>query len=130
MSEEEHDRSRGAGAGGSTGVAVLSRSTSAKSHEVEDLDASAYMGEDVQSSDEEKATSGASAWIERGRLAKREYEEGRQRQGLRLRSAEPERRQQRPPWRAAGTEGYANGLRGIKRVLPRWQVEQTLEEEE
>ena len=43
---------------------------------------------------------------------------------LRLRSAE------RPPWRAAKEEHTAAGLRGVKRVLPRWQVEQEIEREQ
>ena len=97
---------------------------------VQELDAYDFMAEDVRSSSREPS---ASAWMEEGRLQKEEEHGGRGRGTVRLRprrSVEPERRrgeasgssrQDPPPWRQGGE------LRGIKRVLPRWEVERGLD---
>ena len=94
------------------------------------LDAWDFMAEDVRSSSREPSRS-ASAWMEEGRMQKEEGHGGRGRGAVRLRprrSVEPEQRrgqpsgqQAPPPWRQEGE------LRGIKRVLPRWEVERGLD---
>jgi hypothetical protein len=127
------------------GVPSRNRSRSPVGRKSEDeLDASAYMGEQVDSSDAEADArdelqrldgqrAGASEWMERGRLAKEKrdlHQVGRQHHGVRLRSAEAGRRRE-PPWRAAGSHGFDEGpLRGVRYVLPRWKVEAALEREE
>ena len=104
-----------------------------------DLDASGLMGEDVRSSSEEgRAKPSASSWMETGRLAKKEELGERGRGPLRLRSVEPGRRQggasastglETAPWKREARDGSAAVLQGIKRVLPRWEVEQAMAEE-
>ena len=90
------------------------------------LDARDFMAEDVRSSSREPSRS-ASAWMEEGRIQKEQGYGGRGRGAVRLRprrSVEPEQhrgqpsgQQAPPPWR------QEDELRGIKRVLPRWEVE-------
>ena len=93
-----------------------------KGESSDDAGASGSRGRAKREVDDlDEAPGGASGWIERGRAVKQQQEGERR---LRLRSAE------RPPWRAPKEEHADEGLRGVKRVLPRWRVEQELEREQ
>jgi hypothetical protein len=106
-----------------------------------DVDASRLMGEDVRSSSEEakaKPKPSSSSWLQAG-LAKKEELRERGRGPLRLRSVEPARREssagpssglETPPWRREARDGSVAALQGIKRVLPRWEVELAMAEEQ